>query len=655
MAEFESEKTIKELSFTKMRIQILLAFLLLASLGRSAPRFNLPFALFGDRVPTLFLSTEPNEKNVSALIPKSPVGSSKQAIPIEDLSSEKPLNLSLGFEDLIVFQTDHKSSCEIIRKLILNVTNESNREHYPSFVINLEGDNSTNFMDECGCPMIRGQNTLQFPYSVYSIYFGDKKKEKLSQKVTCGPMIEGSKTSEHIFIVPFQFPTVPQNFLQLEKILKGSLPQQRFLATAATSQANMVVPGAKTHSLAKDHWEIDKMSSFYMGATADIGFKGSLIDIGAGIGRKYLPIMHQFSQKHTKIVAFEPIPEYAEILEFHKYIYGWRNLEVIQAAVSPAYEKTLFIKNSGTQKYTSSLKEPQGQSIFHYAKTVNLDDFLALQEDGVLGIFIDVNGGEYELIDESFKLFEEDGYRSPSFVFVYFYAPKTPQQTKGRSKMMKKLLSQEIIAYLPRECEPLSSTELSEMELVSLVLVSKSKKGKYEEILCPRIQKSIINLRKQEKLKTQPAREIEITKNGGLYFERALTEKEKQLRKVADEVKVPFTQAITFGVQDSYHLAKALNSNKCQKVVVYDTKELSRDMEYTISMNREEGVDVVRSKDVDRALSFLNNQEMKTLVVIGESEEKDIEFVQKICKMKSELAKDPIIIPKTLCTQKQEL
>lgn len=158
---------------------------------------------------------------------------------------------------------------------------------------------------------------------------------------------------------------------------------------------------------------------------------GTLLDIGGNIG-----VVARWWLKNggDRVISVEPEPENATLLRKNLEEFGERALVIEAAAVNQtAPERLNLFLNNGTNKGAHTIRETRGRGTVE-VKTVRLADLI--REHNPNAVKIDIEGGEFQLIDEILSLPESVS----RFAIEYHLNPKGCREL-GRD-MDAKLLEQ---------------------------------------------------------------------------------------------------------------------------------------------------------------------------------------------------------------------
>jgi FkbM family methyltransferase len=143
-----------------------------------------------------------------------------------------------------------------------------------------------------------------------------------------------------------------------------------------------------------------------------------VFDIGANVGAYCVPIGRRFPQ--ARVVAFEPIPLNAALIDVSILANRTANVEVVRACVTDA-PGTVEFSVSEDSAYSSMIatqrKAEAGRLV---CRAVSLDDYVldrALPSPDV--VKIDVEGAELKVLQGAVRLFSEDS--RPRFVMIELF------------------------------------------------------------------------------------------------------------------------------------------------------------------------------------------------------------------------------------------
>jgi FkbM family methyltransferase len=130
--------------------------------------------------------------------------------------------------------------------------------------------------------------------------------------------------------------------------------------------------------------------------------RDTFVDVGAHHGWMSLLACHRVGAS-GKVVAFEPSPPLAKLLQYNKKVNGFRQMEIVSKAVADSDNSLVpfYLVDGGDSFLNSLINHPvdastsrTGQKSVIQVETVTLDEFCKVTDLHPKAVKIDIEGGE---------------------------------------------------------------------------------------------------------------------------------------------------------------------------------------------------------------------------------------------------------------------
>lgn len=141
----------------------------------------------------------------------------------------------------------------------------------------------------------------------------------------------------------------------------------------------------------------------------------NVIDIGANVGYYTLHLATLVGNK-GKVFAFEPDPLNFSILEKNIHLNNFKNIILVNKAVSNSSSKTILFQNSFNAGGHSIIKTENADKKI-IVETITLDEYFKNFSNKIDLVKIDVEGAEYQVITGALNFFKKF---KPTYLIIEF-------------------------------------------------------------------------------------------------------------------------------------------------------------------------------------------------------------------------------------------
>lgn len=642
-------------------------FLLSLCRGFENPRLTLLEAIYGEGVGSLFLKAQ-DEDSEASMFAHSPVQSMSKTIKTDQIQTLDLDDLNLRLEHLIVIEMNLENTCQALTRFFSEIKETRNQYDTPVSlgISTMHGGNkSEELFSRCLCSLIQESSTKTTPFKAFTIHFDKNSFQKVQHRTQCDPKTT-TAFHEHIVFANTKGNRVLQVLESLRSNDMSCLAGSHCIVPVSSQKSlmstNVFVPRNMIRKLNPVIWQKEIDSALAVGAMALLTMnEGDIVRVGGGFGLEYFPFMN-YAIKSRKIHVFEPIPEKSRALKINKVAHEWEQIEIIEGGVTANQKGAalVFVKDENTQKYSLLREATKGNSEIKEITPVpgfNIDDYLQFLNKKLLSVHFEPIEKQYEIFSLSRFLFGEQSF-SPKIVFAVLREEKDQAQMSFYRIFRDKLLSTELLPYDLAQCAIIPFILLSGKDSEVIALVTPPNQAFFESVVCPEIQQyqreasawvpnpqKGIFMNKQEE-NSRPQREF------AFFQEKKGSKNEKMLTGMLRSTKQIYEQAIGVNLADSFLLTELMKSYKCKKALLYFTdKDAKAQAELALALNGNFGIDLRVTEQKGEVIEHLENQELKSLLVLNGEASEHQEIVEKICSMKERENKPPMWLPKKICKE----